>query len=396
MRHVITNSPDHMNDADGRENMTARQYDLPVVRGKARADEITAAVLADVDPRSHVNVVHDVNVNRHLDPTRATVDHRPDPMPEPSWHTSATSARKVTRNKRGTSTVVTSRGRVHVVGSSDWTLAQATHIGNVPASVAKHAIDTLREHNRFGHVDGDALARLTDRLYGSDIPALIGTDHYGWSEATPEIPMDTTALQALIVTTAGLSGGASATLDGAVAPRGHGRHNGTLTAYRRKMPTFPIRTRVSSLKPRKADDNGRTRFTIIGRGYGPHNDNDVAHNAHGTRSAIWRTIEVRGATGEPGTFYIGRRKVEQSGTLHGSRVARSTIVETFTIDALPELATIAASLIGIGPARYAWQTGTASGTLTVDKRRRVSVVGDGVTIRQATSLKTLRRKLADI
>ena len=59
MRHVITNSPDHMNDADGRENMTARQYDLPVVRGKARADEITAAVLADVDPRSHVNVVRE-------------------------------------------------------------------------------------------------------------------------------------------------------------------------------------------------------------------------------------------------------------------------------------------------------------------------------------------------
>jgi len=198
--------------------------------------------------------------------------------------------------------------------------------------------------------------------------------------------MDAHALQALIVTTAGLSGGASPTLDAFAAPRGHGSHYGALTAYRRKSRTFPLRSRVSVPRERVSDAKPRERYTL----------RTEQHAAYGTRSTVWRAIEVRGSADNDAALFVGNRRVARGATIHGKRSTRSAIVETFTVDTLIALATIAASLRSIGAARYAWQCGSQSGTMTVDKRGRVSIVGNGVEIRQATSLATLRKRLASI
>ena len=382
-RHVYTNSPDHLNDSDGRAPIDVPQYALPVARGANRAHEIAMSIDADVDASNHATYVHDVPVHVHLDPARVTRDHRADVYVPIDWHAATASGKRVTRGKTGTSTTITTRGRVVVVGDSH-AFDDELLTPRVPRVVVSHAIDELRTGNRFGHVDGNALARLTDRLYGDSIPALIGTDHYGWSEASPEIPMDSHALQALIVTTVGLSGGADRTLDTFAAPRGHGAHYGTLTAYKRKGRTFPRRTRVHVPRERKTDVKPRTRFVL-------RTDH---HAAYGATSNVWCAVEVRGSGDDDTTMFVGYRRVARGATVHGKRTSRTAIVETFTVRTMVELATVAASLRSIGAARYGWQCGSATGTMTVDKRGRVSIVGNGVEIRQTTSLATLRKLLA--
>jgi len=384
-RHVYTNSPDHMNDSDGRAPMDVPNYVLPLARGANRAHEIAMSIEVDVDASPHADYIHDAAVHTHLNPTRATRDHTADVYVDVDWHAATSSGKKVTRGKRGTSTTITTRGRVVVVGDSH-AFDDSLLTPRVPRVVVAHAIDALRAGNRLGHADGNALARLTDRLYGDDIPALIGTDHYGWSEASPEIPMDAHALQALIVTTSGLSGGADHALDSFASPRGHGNHYGALTAYTRKARTFPLRRRVNVPRERVSDAKPRERYTL-------RTDH---HAAYGTRSTIYRVTELRGGADNDAALFVGNRRVARGATVHGKRSTRSAIVETFTVDTLAALATVAASLKSIGAARYAWQCGSATGTLTVDKRGRVSIVGNGVEIRQATSLATLRKRLASI
>ena len=411
MRNVFTNSPDHMNDSDGRENMTPRPYDLPAVRGKARADEITAAVQNNTEPRYHGDVVHDAAVHELLSLARdgeATTYGTAAPSP----FVATVSERKVKRGKRGTSVTVTRRGRTWVGGDS--TAMDDTYMV-VPRVVAQHAIDALRSGNAFGHADGDALARLTTLLYGGLVPDEIGTDSYSWSEATPALPMAPADMAEMTEHRVGITGGLVPAVDAATAPRGHGRHYGAISSTRAKVVKPATRRTLPTPRVRKSDP--RNRDTVK---RGPYAWYLVTEHRCGTDTPVLRTTvprtehrddmgrltyvsgardTVRTTSTAATVMHLGHRTVNRGATVREASTdgSKSTVVDTFVIGRLSELATIARSLRNGGRGRYGWRTAAAAGTLTVDARGRWSATDTdrGVIVRQV-SLKALTAVVATL
>jgi hypothetical protein len=356
-------------------------YELPEPRGAEREREIAQALADGTDPRHHADVVRDANVHALLDPTRRG-DADTYTTAAPSPFVATTSARKVKRGKKGTSTTITTRGQVWTVGDSQALDDQLTRNGRVPRVVISHAIDELRNGSRFGHVDGDKLAALTTRLY--DIPELIGTDHWSWSQSTPEIPSSGAAV--LAAQTCGLSGGAVPMLDLALAPEYKCADDDPRwfpTSWPRKphMRRQTTRLRLPAIRARKADP---APYEHVLRG-------------------VWTWEHVRecvAPSADPSHMFLGHRLVKRGDTAARPRGATVTYRDSFVIDPSADLAESLASIASIvrddGPGKYRWRVdGTdAAGTMTVDKRGRVSIIGAGYEIRQATSLDAVRRHLA--
>jgi len=356
-------------------------YHVPAARGQSRADEIAAALAAGIDPRHHVDVVHDGPVRAILDP-RTRGESISYTRPAPSPFVATVSGRKVTRGKRGTSTTITTRGRVLVVGDSTAIDDQTTRTGRVPRVVISHAIDALRDHNRYGHVDGDRLAALTSRLY--DVPDLIGTDHWSWSGAV-EIPSSGAAILSRHRT--GISGGMSPLLDAAIGPEYRTRDDDPAwfpagypaPVHIRRHAT---RVRISTPRGRKLDAaQPSTRVILAGK------------NGRGT--SWWTVSTLRAGTDRPGTVFIGFDRVTRGETVKNER--RAVIRDTFVVDSVGDVPTLAAIVADDGPGRYVWTLadGTDSGIVTVDKRGRLSITSDsGIVVRQCRTIDALRRRVA--
>lgn len=302
--------------------------------------------------------------------------------PAPSWYVATVSDRKVKRGKKGTSTTITYRGRVAVVGDSRALDDQTTRTGRIPRVVVSHAIDELRGRNRFGHVDGDKLAALTTRLY--DIPALIGSDHWSWSEATPEVPSSDSAI--LAAQTCGLSGGAVPMLDAAVGPEyrcADGDPRWFPTSYPRKPHLRRHTARLRLPMPRKRKSDPVPRETV--------------------RRGVWtweHHAELVAPTGDPSRVFHGHRVVTRGETVKRARAA--TVRESFVIgvdqDLVHVLPNLASTVRDDGAGRYAWRVdGTdVRGLLTIDKRGRMSITGLSSPVRQCQTVDALRKRLASI
>jgi len=356
-------------------------YHVPAARGTARADEITAALRDGIDPRHHADVVHDDRVHAILNPaTRGESIAYTRPAPSP--FTATVSGRRTTRGKKGTTTTITTRGRVYVVGDSHAIDDQTTRTGRIPRVVISHAIDALRDGNRLGHVDGDRLASLTTRLY--DVPELIGTDHWSWSNAV-EIP--STGAAVLSRHRCGISGGMSPTLDAAVAPEYRTRDDDpawypagypvTVT-----MRRFPSRVRVSTPRGRRNDPVQPTTRVILA-------------GANGRGSSWWTVETLRAGTGDDRTAFVGYDRITRGDTVKSQR--RAVVRETFTVSSVDDVPTLAAVVQSDGPGRYVWHAvdDDDRGTITVDKRSRVSVTSDsGIVVRQCRTIDALRRRIA--
>ena len=296
--------------------------------------------------------------------------------PAPSPFVATTSDRKIKRGKKGATVTVTRRGRVLVVGDSSALDDQDTRNGRVPRVVIAHAIDALRGHNRLGHVDGDALARLTSALY--DIPDLIGTDHYSWSEATPEIPIADVA--SLVTHTCGITAGIAPAVDSALMPT---------TWARAPRPTrqHVTRRRVNAPRKRKSDPAPRENVVLGDPALCPWR-------------AWFLVTELPAGADDAGAMFIGHRRVTRGENVRTTR--RATFRDSFVIarDAvLPDaLASLASVVQSDGAGKYRWRvvdTDTA-GTITVDKRGRVSITGAGYAIRQCATIDALRKRLASV
>jgi hypothetical protein len=354
-------------------------YALPEPRGAEREREIAQALADGVDPRHHADVIHDHAVHALLDPSRRG-DAETYTTAAPSPFVATTSERKVKRTKKGQSTKITRRGRVWTVGDSQALDDQTTRNGRVPRVVISHAIDELRNGARFGHVNGDALAALTTRLY--DVPALLGSDQWSWSEATPEIPSSGAAV--LAAQTCGLSGGMSPLLDAVLAPEYRCEVDDPRwfpTSWPRKphMRRHAARLRLSVPRRRKLDpvpvetvERGLVRWHHVTECVAP--SADAATMWHGHR------LVTRGAT---------------SGHAHRPTV---TYRDAFRVVSVHDLASVADVVRDDGPAKYRWTVADsdASGVLTVDKQSRVSIVGAGYDIRQVRTADALRKRLAHV
>ena len=336
-------------------------------RGAARFEEITAAVLAGTDPTAPA--VIDERVHAILDP-RTRGESVTYTRPAPTPFTATVSTRKVRRGKKGTSTTITGpRGKVWVVGDS----SQGRTIGDaarIPAVVVQHAIDELRRGNRYGHVDGDALAALTTRLY--DVPDLIGTDHWSWSAATVEIPSSGAAV--LAAQTCVITAGISPRVDSFTMPRGEHRKP-------RNVRTMPPRRRVTMPRRRTADPTPRE------------------HVVRG----VWtweHVIELPAGADDAAHMFHGFRKVRRGDTAHSRRrtaqPARDSFVIDETADVIDAVTSLAAIVRDDGKGKYGFRTadGTYVGTISVDARARFSVTGIGEPVRQCRTVDALRAKLA--
>jgi len=342
-------------------------------RGAARHEEITQALATGAEIRPYVDVVIDGAVHALLDPmTRGeSVSYT---RPAPSADVATRSTKRTKRTKKGASVTVGARGRVWTVGDSQAHDDQTTRTGRVPRSVISHAIDELRRGNRYGHVDGDALAALTTRLY--DIPDLIGTDHWSWSQATVEIPSSGAAV--LAAATCGITAGIAPAVDAATMPRGEWRHP-------RNMRTMPTRRRVTMPRKRAADPIPRE---------------------HVVMGAPWRTwhhvIELPAGADRPDHMWHGHRLVTRGATVRTVRREATAPRESFVIDDGADIVDAVAALAAVvqddGRARYGWRVadGSAIGTITVDKRSRLSVTGIGEPIRQCATVDALRKRLATV
>jgi hypothetical protein len=304
--------------------------------------------------------------------------------PEPSPFVATVSERRTGRNRKGTTTKVTRRGKVWVVGDSTALDDQTTRNGRIPRVVISHAIDQLRTGNRYGHADdlptgnrlghadGDALARLTTTLY--DVPELIGTDHYSWSEATPEIP--TADARLLAVHRCGISGGLSPLLDSAIAPEYRTDDNDS-----RWFPSG------YSTPVHVAQHVARTRVTQPRRR---------------ATDPIPADHEIVSGADDPAYMFVGHRKVLRGSTVREQRKSSSKsskVRETFEVpndsNVRENVAYLAATVQHDGPGTYAWRTvdGLLSGRITVDKRKRMSLTGAFV-VRQCATTTALVRRLA--
>lgn len=335
-----------------------------------------AAVLPSV-PRA------DANVTALLDSTRRG-ESETYTTPAPSWYVSTVSDRKVSRGKKGTQTTITYRGRVAVVGDSAAHDDQTTRNGNVPRVVISHAIDELRGHSRFGHVDGDKLAALTTRLY--DVPALIGSDHWSWSEATPEIPSSGSAV--LAAQTCGLSGGAVPMLDAAVGPEYRTADGDTRwypTGYARKHHLRTHSTRLRLPVPRKRKS-------------------DALPLEHVVLASPWRAWmhvqECIAPTADSARVFHGHRVVTRGETVKRNRatVIRESFIIAREADIAHVLPNIAATVVDDGKAKYGWRVdGTdIAGVLTIDARKRMSVTGLAEPVRQCVTVDALRKRIATL
>lgn len=161
--------------------------------------------------------------------------------------------KRTTRNKGRTTVRVTGRGELSTLIG-----AREAHrdAGRVPMAVVDHALESALE-TAHG-TDGDALARLADRwahAIGADLPELIGTERYAWSQAGT-MPTDPGVIASLVTTTVGISGGYAPTLDRVTA------HPATVRPPRKPRP-YPTRLRIGAYRQRSADPVGTT--TVHGR-----------------------------------------------------------------------------------------------------------------------------------
>ena len=307
--------------------------------------------------------------SKHLDMTRRgeAVSYA---TPAPSPFVSTVSDRKIKRGKRGPSVTVTRRGRVLVVGDSTALDDQDTRNGRTPRVVISHAIDELRRGNALGHVDGNALARLTTALY--DIPDLIGTDHYSWSEATPEIPVADVA--ALVTHTCGISAGINPRVDAFAMPAAEWRAP-------RPIAQHVTRRRLTVPRPRKSDPAPRETVGIV---------------CDAVRS-WYHVTELPAGADQSGAMFHGHRLIKRGETV---KRARATVYrDSFVVTSADDVATLAAIVMHDGAGKYRWHVAgdaTAGGVVTVDKRGRVSVTGPGYAVRQCATVDALRKRLAAI
>jgi hypothetical protein len=288
----------------------------------------------------------------------------------PSPFVSTVATRKVGRGKKGPRVTVTRRGKVWTVGDSRALDDQTTRNGRVPRVVIAHAIDELRAGNRFGHVDGDALAALTTRLY--DVPELIGTDSWSWSQSTPEIPSSGAAV--LAAQTCGITAGIAPMVDRALLPD-------VPLGHVRKPRQWPTRRRVTMPRARQSDPLPREH---VQRG-------------------VWtweHVTELPAGTDDAATIWHGHRKVTRGESKtrprHAVNGPRDAFLIADDVNLADALASLAAVVKDDGAGRYTWRVVDTDthGRITVDKRGRVSVVGAGFEVRQADTLDALRRKLA--
>jgi hypothetical protein len=302
----------------------------------------------------------------------------------PSPFVATVSERKVKRGKKGTTTTITARGRSWVAGDSQALDDQTTRSGRVPRVVISHAIDALRDGARFGHVNGDQLAALTTRLY--DVPALIGSDQWSWSEATPEIPSSGAAV--LAAQTCGLSGGTVPMLDLALAPEyrcADADPRWFPTAWPRKPHLRRHAARLRLPVPRARQSDPVPRETV--------------------RRGVWtweHHAELVAPAADPAYMWHGHRVVKRGETVRKNGNAAATYRDAFVIshnlDLRDALASLASVVADDGKGKYRWSVeGTdIAGTLTVDGRGRVSVIGAGIEIRQASTLDAVRKQLARV
>lgn len=352
---------------------------------------LTLALVATLQHRANLHAATDsaiaATIADRVSPNRLTRAAVLDPRrrgesiaytaPAPSPFTATTSERRVKRGKKGPSVTVTRRGRVLVVGDSTALDDQTTRSGRVPRRVISHAIDALRDHNRLGHVDGDALARLTTALY--DIPELIGTDHYSWSEATPEIPVSDVA--ALVTHTCGLTAGIAPAVDALTMPT---------TWARAPRPTRQHATRRRIAVPRKrAADPAPREHVVLSDRLSPWRQ-------------WFRVVELPAGADDTAHMFVGHRRVKRGAADSHAKHATVTYRDSFVIardaDLRDALASLASVVQSDGAGKYRWRvvdTDTA-GTITVDKRARVSVLGAGYAIRQCATIDALRKRLANI
>ena len=117
--------------------------------------------------------------------------------------------------------------------------------------------------------------------------------------------------------------------------------------------------------------------------------------------AWWHVIELPAGADDASVMFLGHRRVTRGASKTRPTRATVTYRDSFAISRDAELADALASLASVvqsdGAGKYRWRvvdTDTA-GTITVDKRGRMSIMGAGYTVRQCATLDALRKRLAD-
>lgn len=295
--------------------------------------------------------------------------------------------KRTTRSKGRTSTRVTGRGELSTLAGAREAHSDA---GRVPMAVVDHALDNVRETAHGA--DGDALAQLADRwahAIGADLPALIGTERYAWSEAGT-MPTDPAILASIATTTCGITGGVHHGADVALM--------GPAIVRKRKRATFPARLSAGTYVRRATDPRGkRTR-------YGRRNVRpDVWHDpvTETVRPRLrWDVIALPAIGHDPDRMFIGhgpdiaRGESTRDKRKRTARAVRESVCTdrpiVDTIRATVEHAQRSADPVG----RWEWHAADdARGVVTISARGAMGVSGHGLRVRSARTIGALLKNV---
>ena len=269
-------------------------------------------------------------------------------------------------------------------------------VGRVPAIVMQHALANVRQTAHGS--DGDALAAIADmwcKAAGEDLPALIGTERYAWSESGT-MPVDPAIIASIARTRSGISAGADHALD---------VFTGASVTHKHRGKRWGSRLRVAPMVQRSGEHP--RRYVMRGANRGTN------HITGEHMSSCWWHVHELPAIAHDGEHAFmghGAMAVRPATTRQVREAnARDTLSESFAL--ADRIATLAAAGDSDATAtamreaidmarkvhksgRFGWSTHDARGVFTISVKGRVGVSGDGVRVSGARTAKAAAAAMA--